>query len=152
MQFDHPPTSEELAALCKAECNDPTSLYYKRKLERPKIPVIKALLCLFVALALSTGLGFLLHLWLDSTLVSILASLFWLLLLALVHAKRIAIFSVRVYQRLAPEKVRKRCRYEPSCSHYMIASLEKYGFFKGFAKGITRWRSCKPPNGGFDFP
>ncbi|MBR4863272.1 MAG: membrane protein insertion efficiency factor YidD [Oscillospiraceae bacterium] len=59
---------------------------------------------------------------------------------------------VETYQAVAPAKTRERCRYEPSCSVYMLQALKKYGFLPGLKKGLKRWRSCKPPNGGIDPP
>jgi putative component of membrane protein insertase Oxa1/YidC/SpoIIIJ protein YidD len=67
-------------------------------------------------------------------------------------AKQILIFSITVYQRYAPTRVRMSCLFEPSCSEYMRLAIEKYGLRKGFAKGIGRIRRCKPPNGGVDWP
>jgi putative membrane protein insertion efficiency factor len=45
------------------------------------------------------------------------------------------------------------CRFEPSCSRYMIGALQKYGLLKGLAKGISRFLRCHPWNpGGYDPP
>lgn len=153
MQFDHPPTKAELLMSYQEQsCDDPTSVHYNRVLVRPKIHTVKAVLCLLVTALTSVGLAILAKHLTDSALVSVLAAVAVVIILFAVHAKRIAIFCVQVYQRLAPEHLRKRCRYEPSCSVYMIASLEKHGFLKGLRKGLARWHSCKPPNGGFDPP
>lgn len=70
----------------------------------------------------------------------------------LIFIKPLAIWMVKVYQRYAPESLRDECLFEPSCSNYMIMAIEKYGFFKGFWKGIKRLRRCKQPNGGIDYP
>lgn len=59
---------------------------------------------------------------------------------------------VLAYKAFAPERVRGRCRFEPSCSTYMILAIKKYGLFIGLFKGIRRIMRCKPPNGGTDFP
>ncbi|MBQ8294991.1 MAG: membrane protein insertion efficiency factor YidD [Clostridia bacterium] len=74
------------------------------------------------------------------------------LVYAVIRLKALLLFLVRFYQRVAPISLRKRCRFEPSCSQYMLISIEKYGACKGFIKGFRRWCSCKPPNGGFDEP
>lgn len=66
--------------------------------------------------------------------------------------KRALIWMVHVYQRYAPDHVRLRCVFEPSCSEYMILSIKKYGSFVGVAKGIMRLLRCHPPNGGKDYP
>ena len=62
------------------------------------------------------------------------------------------VFLVRVYQRAAPVSLRRSCRFEPSCSHYMILAVEKYGAVMGVGKGINRLVRCRPPNGGVDYP
>lgn len=87
-----------------------------------------------------------------NVLWAVLAAVGMLMLVLVIFAKPIVIWAVKIYQVLAPEKVRMRCRYEPSCSVYMILCLEKYGFWKGLRKGLKRWGGCKPPNGGYDWP
>ena len=74
------------------------------------------------------------------------------ILAVLLLAKPLLITLVKTYQALAPAKLRRRCRYEPSCSVYMIQAVEKYGVRQGLQKGLKRWKGCKPPNGGFDYP
>ncbi len=66
--------------------------------------------------------------------------------------KKILIYLVQLYQRYAPARIRQNCRFEPSCSNYMIMSIKKYGTKKGLLKGIDRLKRCKPPNGGLDLP
>jgi len=59
---------------------------------------------------------------------------------------------VRLYQRLAPSQLRRACRYEPTCSHYMILAIEKYGVLSGLRRGLHRIIRCRPPYGGQDEP
>ena len=59
---------------------------------------------------------------------------------------------VLLYKALAPMSLRDRCRFEPSCSTYMIMALQKYGLFVGLYKGVRRIMRCHPPNGGEDLP
>jgi len=59
---------------------------------------------------------------------------------------------VRYYQRNASPKTRSACLYTPSCSEYMILSIEKYGSFPGTWKGLKRIYRCRPPYGGEDLP
>lgn len=74
--------------------------------------------------------------------------------------KRIAIYLIRTYQKfplldnpishalLGPPSV---CRYSPSCSHYAIDAVEKYGIIKGGWLAIKRIARCNPyAKGGFD--
>ncbi|WP_394698292.1 membrane protein insertion efficiency factor YidD [Labilibaculum manganireducens] len=66
--------------------------------------------------------------------------------------KSIFIAFIRLYQNTAPKRIRESCRFEPSCSEYMIISLNKFGVKDGLKKGIKRLRKCKPPYGGIDYP
>jgi putative membrane protein insertion efficiency factor len=59
---------------------------------------------------------------------------------------------VRIYQRTAPNWVRRQCLYSPCCSDYMILSLQKYGLFRGGTKGLLRILRCRRPYGGSDWP
>lgn len=65
--------------------------------------------------------------------------------------KKVIIWLVHFYQHYAPDKMRLKCVYEPSCSEYMILAIKKYGAFKGVFKGIKRLLRCHPP-GGIDYP
>jgi putative membrane protein insertion efficiency factor len=67
-------------------------------------------------------------------------------------AKKASICCVRIYQRYAPDVVRNRCRFEPSCSQYMILAIEKYGVIRGIAKGIGRLKRCNVHSSGYDYP
>lgn len=69
-----------------------------------------------------------------------------------IFIKRALIWLVHVYQHYAPDRVRLKCVFEPSCSEYMILSIEKYGVIRGVAKGCLRLLRCHPPNGGKDEP
>jgi len=66
--------------------------------------------------------------------------------------KKIVIFFIRLYQKTAPDRIRNSCRFEPSCSEFMILSLQKYGTRKGLINGLNRLKRCKKPNGGIDYP
>lgn len=37
-----------------------------------------------------------------------------------------------------------QCRFYPSCSEYMIQTIENLGFWRGFAKGVLRVLKCNP--------
>ncbi len=66
--------------------------------------------------------------------------------------KRLVIGAVLCYKAFAPLEVRNSCRFEPTCSTYMIMAINKYGLVYGVIKGIRRLLRCKPPNGGVDYP
>ncbi|WP_169973023.1 membrane protein insertion efficiency factor YidD [Tautonia rosea] len=60
---------------------------------------------------------------------------------------------IRVYQLLLSPLIGNACRFEPSCSRYMVGALRKYGFFRGLWKGTGRLLRCHPWHpGGYDPP
>ena len=75
-----------------------------------------------------------------------------LIIFSLIGLKLFLISSVRGYRLLAPKKLRNRCRYTPTCSHYMIVSLRKHILIIGLFKGLRRICRCRPPYGGIDLP
>ena len=69
-------------------------------------------------------------------------------------ARRIAVAVVRGYQLLISPLIGPRCRFYPTCSEYMILSVQKFGVWKGVAKGIWRLLKCHTLYRGdpVDFP
>lgn len=72
--------------------------------------------------------------------------------IGIITLKLFIIAFVRLYRFVAPKKLRNRCRYTPTCSHYMIVSLRKHIFIIGLFKGLRRISRCHPPYGGIDRP
>jgi len=66
--------------------------------------------------------------------------------------KNIIIYFIHLYQKYAPQDLRNSCRFEPTCSNYMIMAIYKYGTIKGCFYGMKRLIRCRYPNGGYDFP
>lgn len=63
------------------------------------------------------------------------------------------ILLVRAYQFFISPLLGRNCRFEPTCSRYMIESVQKYGVLRGTAKGIARIGRCHPwHRGGYDPP
>lgn len=151
--FKRPPTAEELFAVYKeSEKANPTSIYYERKLVRPSLNFGRTFICVLITLSLAVFFAFFMQWAFKLLWLSILLGCLFVLGAVIIFLKRILIWLIKAYQRFAPKKVRERCRYEPSCSQYMILAIEKYGLRKGLKKGLKRWKSCKPPNGGIDMP
>lgn len=66
---------------------------------------------------------------------------------------RILIGFVRCYQFVLRPWLGPCCRFQPSCSEYMIACLRKYGPCSGAWRGIRRILRCHPWHpGGLDLP
>ncbi len=77
--------------------------------------------------------------------------------------KHIILAVLRFYQRvLSPDRgflrylfptTRGYCRMQPSCSEYMILSVEKFGVLRGVFRGIIRILRCNPwQKNLIDFP
>ena len=64
---------------------------------------------------------------------------------------RAVIKLVRWYQKNISPAIGPHCKYQPTCSQYMIDAVTKYGAFKGTAMGIWRILRCNPcSKGGYD--
>jgi len=61
--------------------------------------------------------------------------------------KSIFIFPVKLYQWLLSPLLGARCRYQPTCSHYMIQAIEEWGPIKGIWLGLKRIGRCHPWGG-----
>ena len=65
----------------------------------------------------------------------------------------IVIGAIQIYQLTLSPLLGPACRFEPSCSRYMVEAMRKYGLCKGMAKGFYRLSRCHPWSpGGYDPP
>lgn len=131
---------------------DPRSPNYKRELKRPKIKWSNIII--FIGFSLVLFIIFLAAL--DKFDVSYKSRIFLMMISLLLYIisifKKTVIVAIKIYQRYAPSSVRNKCRFEPSCSEYMLISIEKYGIIKGLKKGLRRLKRCNVNHGGYDFP
>ena len=68
-------------------------------------------------------------------------------------AAQCVIAAIRLYQVTLSPLLGPACRFEPSCSRYMVESIKKYGLRKGLARGLRRLSHCHPWHpGGYDPP
>jgi len=59
-------------------------------------------------------------------------------------------FPVKIWQAVPRTP---SCRFHPSCSHYFLEAIEKYGIAKGSLKSFFRLMRCHPfARGGVDMP
>ncbi len=125
-----------------------------KKIKRPNINskkiILKIVLILFIEISIIV-LTIVLYNKLNKFIV-ILVGIIILITFISVTIKETVINLILLYQKFASEKLRNSCLFEPSCSEYMILAIEKYGFIKGFLKGIKRIFRCHYPNGGIDYP
>ncbi|HLG30180.1 MAG TPA: membrane protein insertion efficiency factor YidD [Candidatus Brocadiales bacterium] len=65
--------------------------------------------------------------------------------------KGVLIGLIRIYQLCIAPLLPQACRYDPSCSQYMIEAIHKKGVLLGLSKGIWRILRCHPFGGsGYD--
>ena len=121
--------------------DDPRSYNYKRIYN--KEPINKKRLVIFLLLDLIISL--ILYWFFKNVLVIVIFNILYYLI-------NLKYIIIGIYQKLAPISLRSKCRFEPSCSNYMLQSLEKYGLFKGLKLGINRLKRCNINNGGYDYP
>ena len=60
--------------------------------------------------------------------------------------------GVRLYQIFLSPIFGRQCRFEPTCSHYFIGAVRKYGPIIGTLKGIGRICRCHPFHPGGEDP
>ncbi len=73
----------------------------------------------------------------------------WLRFSAIV--RKAFFFLIRFYQLAVSPLLGPRCRFEPSCSHYAMRAIEKYGIIKGIRLSCIRLLKCHPWHpGGHD--
>lgn len=65
--------------------------------------------------------------------------------------KKLVIFPIRLYQWTLSPLLGPTCRFQPTCSHYMIEAIREWGIFRGVWLGLKRIFRCHPWGGhGFD--
>ena len=58
--------------------------------------------------------------------------------------RRLLLFAIRAYQRLAPPVVRGSCRHFPSCSEYAHEAISRHGAWRGTWLALRRLGRCHP--------
>ena len=65
--------------------------------------------------------------------------------------RSIAVAPIRLYQRAVSPALPQRCKYYPSCSHYAVGAVKRYGVLKGLVLAAWRVLRCNPwSHGGVD--
>ena len=129
----------------------------ERPLDRPDTDIKKAVKSVVVYLLSSLAMGFsMLYLfsWLGifalfsdcicdfreqhSIWFSILFILLVYFIVGLFCLKKAVIGCIKLYQHYAPEQIRRRCLFKPTCSEYAILAIQKYGLIIGLIKSYIR--------------
>ena len=65
--------------------------------------------------------------------------------------KQLVIGLIRIYQATVSEVTSHSCHFQPTCSHYAIEAIIKYGLIKGSWLTLKRLSRCNPFSiGGYD--
>lgn len=65
--------------------------------------------------------------------------------------RSLAILLIRLYQWTLSPLLGQNCRFHPSCSHYALEAIGRFGLLRGSWLAIRRIGRCHPWNpGGFD--
>lgn len=135
----------------------------ERPLVRPNTSYKKAALCVSLFLVANCGATILLYYlirWLGissilpqsiyrfyaehHTAFVILLTLLQFFIGGVIALKPALIGVIRLYQRYAPERVRRKCLFKPTCSEYAILAIEKYGVIRGLYKSYIRlFKKCR---------
>lgn len=67
-------------------------------------------------------------------------------------AKKLLIKAVRGYQLAISPLLGPRCRFYPTCSHYAIEAIERFGALKGSWLTTKRLLKCHPLHAGGEDP
>lgn len=120
------------------------------ELSRPPIPWFSIIL---VVLSFEALLSYCLH------MLSLSASSYFIfhevvhLIVLICWGRTIMSWIVKIYQRYAPESMRRQCSCMPSCSEYALLALEKYWWPKALMLIVKRvTHTCRQPGYKKDYP
>lgn len=58
--------------------------------------------------------------------------------------QRIAILPIRFYQIVISPILGPKCRFQPTCSNYMLQAIREWGVLRGVWLGLKRIGRCHP--------
>ena len=65
--------------------------------------------------------------------------------------KTIFVFPIKFYQKLISPFLGSSCRFTPTCAHYAIEVIDKFGIIKGTLLSVKRILKCNPfGSSGYD--
>lgn len=65
--------------------------------------------------------------------------------------KYLVLDLISLYQATVSEVTPHSCRFQPTCSHYAVEAINKYGLVKGGWLAFQRLCHCNPlSKGGYD--
>ncbi|HEY2537241.1 MAG TPA: membrane protein insertion efficiency factor YidD [Solirubrobacteraceae bacterium] len=65
--------------------------------------------------------------------------------------RAVVLAPIVVYRKVISPALPRRCKYEPTCSHYAIDAIGAYGILRGVVLAVWRVLRCNPwSDGGYD--
>lgn len=65
--------------------------------------------------------------------------------------RRLLAGVIVIYQCLISPGLPRRCKYEPTCSHYAVHAIREFGILRGSVLASWRLLRCNPwSHGGYD--
>jgi len=65
--------------------------------------------------------------------------------------RTLAVAPIVIYQHVISPAIPRRCKYEPTCSHYAVGAIREYGILRGLVLAGWRLLRCNPwSHGGYD--
>ena len=58
--------------------------------------------------------------------------------------KKIIVYLIKFYQITLSPLLGPNCRFQPTCSQYMIEAINHHGVLKGLSLGFKRISKCHP--------
>jgi len=109
----------------------------KRQIVRPDTNIKTALVSVLLFMLATGVLTWLLHYVFMTVSIFILCAI--VIFVELLFCFKYAIVgTIKLYQHYAPEEIRRRCLFMPTCSEYTIMAIRKYGTVIGLCKSYFR--------------
>lgn len=70
----------------------------------------------------------------------------------LMNMPRVLVALIRLYQIVLSPFFGQQCRFNPTCSHYAIESIQKHGAWRGLGLTLKRLSRCHPWHAGGSDP
>jgi putative component of membrane protein insertase Oxa1/YidC/SpoIIIJ protein YidD len=147
----------------EAEQEEAWEYVCKRELIRPETSIAKAFkyimtfMCVDVIFTFTTFLivriFFIDNISIHPLMMALIVFFGSTILGLILTAKKAIVGLIKLYQHYAPERIRRKCIFKPTCSEYMIMAIEKFGLINGLYKGILRmFFKCRGHYYSIDYP
>lgn len=143
-----------------AEYEEAKDYCYNRILERPNISYKKIIVQFSLCVIIKFIVSFIVCVFcagFDLYLINIKNFFLFYFILTLIFSilflRKFFILSIKLYQKYAPENIRRKCCCKPSCSEYSIMVIGHYGVIIGSAMAFKRmFITCSGKSFYIDYP